>query len=387
MSAGDLTAALLTPAEADGWAEPWRRLAERAVEPNVFYGPEVALAAMRHLPGGGRVRILAAWRGRDGERELVGLLPVARGRLRHANPGALRRGPAFFATLSPPLLAPERPDEILAALLRAAGRAGIAAIALPFLPAEGPVADALRRIGGPAGFACETMETHRRARLDPGPDGAAYLRALFKAPARNKHERQRRMLAEIGAVRVEIATGGEDLRRSLDAFLALEAAGWKGKAGTALAAEPGGAAFVRAAAGAPRTAGRCRVLTLKAVDRSVASLLVLVAQSRAYLLKIAYDESVARASPGLLLMLEATRHLLDDPAIDDADSLATARHPLADRIWTGRMAVANVVVATAPGAPSRRFRLAVTVERLREAAVARLKAFRDRRSEARAPAA
>ena len=143
-----------------------------------------------------------------------------------------------------------------------------------------------------------------------------------------------------------------------------------------MAIAPGAAAFVADAVRDLALAGAVRILTLRRDEEAVASWLVATAQRRAYCLKIAYDETLARFSPGVLLAVDATALLLDDPALDDADSIAIAGHPMIDGIWTERFAIASVVVATAPGRPSSRFRLSVAIERLREALVERIKARR-----------
>jgi hypothetical protein len=90
-----------------------------------------------------------------------------------------------------------------------------------------------------------------------------------------------------------------------------------------------------------------------------------VAGRRAFYIKTTYDEDLARFSPGLLLTLDLTAYLLDDPGIDDADSIAVADHPMIDRIWTERFPVASVLIATGPGRGTL-VRLAAKLEALRE---------------------
>jgi CelD/BcsL family acetyltransferase involved in cellulose biosynthesis len=58
--------------------DPWRQLAERAVEPNVFYTPDFALAAAPAL--GRDVETILAW---SAERQRLGLLPFRRSSRRY----------------------------------------------------------------------------------------------------------------------------------------------------------------------------------------------------------------------------------------------------------------------------------------------------------------
>jgi hypothetical protein len=205
--------------------------------------------------------------------------------------------------------------------------------------------------------------------------GADYIRATLETRRRKEAERQRRRLADLGSLTFQVVSSEADTARELDRFLKLEAAGWKGKSGTALAHAPGSANFIREAAAALARRGAFRIATLTLDGRTIASGLIGQAGKRAYYIKTTYDEAYARFSPGLLLTLDLTTHLLDDGSIDDADSIAVADHPMIDRIWIERLAVASVVVSTRPGG-GRGFRAAVAVERLRETLVKLAKSFR-----------
>lgn len=362
-----LSAEIVVPAALPAILVHWHDLAGRALEPNCFYAPAHAMAALAHLPERHGATVALAWRGEGETRRLVGLLPLVRARGRYLNPLRVRRAAAFYGTLSTPLLDPDRPAETLRALLAAAGTG---AVLFPFLHEEGPVAAALAEA---AELPRRRLAAHRRAFLRSPLSGADYVRATLEARRRKEADRQRRRLADEGALAFAVATAADDVASALDAFLDLEAAGWKGRAGTALRTVPGGVAFVRAAAAEGARGGAFRVATLSLDGRPIAAGLVAVAGRRAFYLKTAYDEALARFSPGLLLTLDLTAHLLDDPAIDDADSIAIADHPMIDRIWTERVPVAAILVGTRPGAEWP-VRAAAAFERLREAAVDRAKA-------------
>jgi hypothetical protein len=86
----------------------------------------------------------------------------------------------------------------------------------------------------------------------------------------------------------------------------------------------------------------------------VASLFALVDKGEAVLGKIAYDENFSRFSPGVLMVIEATRSLFADPAIRLADANAMPGHPMIDRIWRDRIACMDVILA-GRGVGSTRF--------------------------------
>ena len=369
-------AAFLSPEEADDLGRPWDELSARAAEPNAFLSRWAAQARLRHLPDRTGARVLAAWRGES--RRLVGLMVLVRPRGRHFNPLPVLRAAELYAPLSTPLLDAERPAEIWAAMLAALAREGIGALALPFLGAGGPVAAALREAAA-GGFPLAVLGGHRRALLPGGCTGADYMRSTLERRRRREADRQRRRLSDQGSLDFAVARSPAEVAAALDGFLALEAAGWKGRAGTALAAAPGAAAYFREAAEAGARAGAFRVATLLLDGRPVAAGLVSIAGRRAFYVKTAYDEDLARYSPGLLLTLDLTAHLLDDPAIEDADSVADADHPMIDRLWTGRCAIESLLVGTRPeGGAAFRAALAVEKARLsgRDAAKAALAALK-----------
>ena len=361
-----LSAELVPATEAARLETHWTDLAARALEPNVFYGPAQALPGLVHLPEGRGAEIVAAWRGAGETRRLVGLLPLVRARGRHFNPLPIRRAAAFYGTLSTPLLDPDRPEETLGAMLDAVGAAGTRAVLLPFLHMDGPVATALERACAASGRTIVRSEGHRRALLRSPLAGPDYVRTVLETRRRKEVDRQRRRLGETGTVAFSVASRPDAVAAALEAFLTLESAGWKGR--TALLAAPGAAAFVREAARAGAAAGAFRVATLSLDGRTIAAGLVAVAGRRAFYLKTTYDEALARFSPGLLLTLDLTGHLLDDPSIESADSIAVADHPMIDRIWTERFPVASWMVGTRPGT-GMGFRAAVSAERWREATV------------------
>lgn len=122
----------------------------------------------------------------------------------------------------------------------------------------------------------------------------------FRANLRRRAKR----LGEMGAVALRRIEAPADVDEAVEAFFALEAAGWKGANGTAIAGDPRLRAFylrvAREAAAAGELAGRA--LTLD--GRAIAFHLGLVHRGTYYLPKTAYDESLAPVSPGQLLHRE-----------------------------------------------------------------------------------
>ena len=92
--------------------------------------------------------------------------------------------------------------------------------------------------------------------------------------------------------------------------------------------------------------GRCRIDSLELDGQPIAMGVTIISGRTAALWKIAYDETQAAASPGVQFVLEYTRRQVEDDAIDVTDSCAIPDHPMIDRIWPERLAIADLFIAT-----------------------------------------
>jgi hypothetical protein len=82
--------------------------------------------------------------------------------------------------------------------------------------------------------------------------------------------------------------------------------------------------------------------------RAIAALVTLRSGDTAWCWKIAYDESLSRASPGVQLLLDATESILADASIARADSCATPDHPMIDHVWRERLALSDRLMCVVP---------------------------------------
>ena len=108
----------------------------------------------------------------------------------------------------------------------------------------------------------------------------------------------------MGAVAIRREDGRGELDGALGEFLALEAAGWKGARGTAIAADPARARFYTRVARDAAARGALAMRTLTLDGRAVAVHLGLVHGGVFHLPKTAYDEALGNVSPGQLLQRE-----------------------------------------------------------------------------------
>ena len=131
----------------------------------------------------------------------------------------------------------------------------------------------------------------------------------LEAGRRSDLRRAHRNAEKIGPVRCQIVSPTPtELDPLLDEALRVEAAGWKGRRGTALATDPAQSAFYRRYAAAACRAGILRLCFLHVGDRIAAMQFAVESEERFWLLKVGYDEAFARCSPGMLLLRETVRH-------------------------------------------------------------------------------
>jgi CelD/BcsL family acetyltransferase involved in cellulose biosynthesis len=140
--------------------------------------------------------------------------------------------------------------------------------------------------------------------LGPGPSDGG-VSAKFVANLR----RRMRRLEERGAVAYRAVgwpgrASVEDVDAFLERFFALEAAGWKGARGTAIAGDPRALAFYRALARAGAAEGWLALRALELDGRPAAMHFGMVHAGVYGLPKPTYDEALAPCSPGQLLFRE-----------------------------------------------------------------------------------
>ena len=333
----------------------WDALAQWAAEPNPFFESWYLLPSLRALDPAGTVRLACF----EADGELAGILPLRRNWTYYGNPVPHLRGWRHSnCFLGVPLIARGLERAFWTSLLDwADSHAGSALLLhLSHLPLAGPAVAALRQACASNGREWAIVERTERAMLaaDASPD--AYLDAAITAKKRKELRRQHRRLAERGVLAFSRREGEEGIGDWIAEFLALERSGWKGAAGSALACSPRTEAlFADALRGAARR-GRLERLSLTLDGRPIAMLANFVTPPGAFGYKTAYDEALARFSPGVLLQLEKLA-MLERHGIEWTDSCAAADHPMIDHLWRERRAIGRINVAI--GGPARRavFRL------------------------------
>lgn len=342
-------------------AAAWDRLTAEAAEPNVFAERWFVMAAFRHLRIGGEPYLLQIWEEDGTSARLIALLPLVissrYGRLPVHHVTNWRHYQSFLGT---PLMAAGRELEAWQAVLDALGRMRWARnfLHVEGLVENGPVHRGLMDVGRP----CDTVHRIERAMLASPLSPEAYYERTVRKKKRKELKRLSTRLAELGEVQVHRLAASEELTPWIDAFLALERSGWKGRDGAALANTPQTEAFFREAIEGARAAGRLEMLRLDCGGRPIAMLVNFLAAPGSFSFKIAFDEDYARFSPGVLIQIENYR-ILERPEIAWMDSCAVQDHPMINSLWAERRAIVRVTTPLGAGRGRALFHLCRTAEK------------------------
>lgn len=327
-----------------GLAAEFADLAGRCAHPNPFMAPAFVEAALTHHSAA-RLVVLAVHRGA----RLQGVWCLLETRDLWSGGAAVLQAP-----ITP------RYDALAHPVLDAGDEAAALALLLRHVAEDRGLPGVVRALSWPARLnrllppyaRPRHAESWERAVLDasPGQSAEDYLRAAMGS-AYKKRLAQERALARQGRLaHVHLRRG--DAMEAYETFLALEAGGWKGRAGTALARLPADAAHLRAAVAALARADQIGVDLLTLDGRPIAAGLLPEAGKATLFWKTAYDETLARHSPGALLDLAVTRRLFAQgrPLLDSGmmEHTDPATQP-----WAGRLALARATIDLRGGLAGR----------------------------------
>jgi hypothetical protein len=328
-------------------------LCSRTIEPNVFFNPRFLAPAMPRLEDR-EVRLAVIRDGDDYKNRLRLLVPFSVER--PATPlgvSIMRTWASPFGPLGTPLVDRDDPEGVIEDFFSMLSRPHLKlpkVLVLPDMRLDGAVTAMLKSVAETRGLPLMTTAEAERPFLESTLDGNAYLKASLRSHHDREFRRLKRRLADLGTLEHIVARGPEDIRHGIEAFLTLEAAGWKGRKRTAMATDRYRAAFAREAVHRLAEQDMCRVHSLTLNGEVVACLIVFVEAGVAYTWKTAYDEAYAAFSPGTLLMIEVTKQHLDDPNIVTTDSCAVPDHPVMSRLWSERKTMGTIVIGMTPGA-------------------------------------
>lgn len=331
----------------------WELLAAEALEPNVFYEPWMLLPAWRCFGAERDIRVVLVFRsepsGPPGSTTLCGVFPLERERRYRELPvDVLRLWKHQHCFLSTPLLRANDAAETLTAFFDwlTSDRSLPSLIEFQYVSSDGPFSqlfvDELNR----RELLSFVAERFTRALFRPTAGGMDYVGGALSGKRRKELRRQANRLSEQGRVEYLELTPRGDASAWIQDFLRLEARGWKGEDGGALAADDATREYFTTVAAEAFRRDRLMMLALTLDGRPIAQKCNFLAAPGSFAYKIAYDEHYAGYSPGVQLEIENIRRLAERPQITWMDSCAVSNHSMATRLWTERRTIQTVLVAT-----------------------------------------
>jgi CelD/BcsL family acetyltransferase involved in cellulose biosynthesis len=130
----------------------------------------------------------------------------------------------------------------------------------------------------------------------------AFTRTLSRN-RRSQVGRRRRRLEDLGRLELDVVDGRERLEELLAEAFRVEASGWKGASGTAIASRPERRRFYGEVAQWAADRGWLRLAFLRLDGRPLAVQYLLEADGVQYAIKGGYDQGFERYSPGVLILL------------------------------------------------------------------------------------
>lgn len=315
-----------TGAELERIVPAWEALARAAAEPNPFYEPWMLLPALRAFGGGQDLRLVQVWIGE----ELAGLFPFERvPRYKGLPLPTLRSWRHPHCLLCTPLVRRDLTGFVLEKLF-ACIEASL--VEFNYLPVGEPFHRAL------APFRPVATREYARPLLRKH-------RARMSGNLRRRLARHERGLGGRGALARVTLHPQDDMARWIDDFLALEASGWKGRNGSAMACRDASRRYAAEIFQAAFRRGRLMGCGLDLDARPIARRLSFTAGEGAYAFKTAYDERYAEFSPGVLLEADNVRQVDGEAQVQWMDSFTEDENLALGRMWSAERRMQHVLVA------------------------------------------
>ena len=347
MKQNSTTIKLLTPGKDKTAERLWQQLSQSALEPNPFFSSSFVTAFDTHKANGSIKLLLAL--DPSGTKALAALpITMVRHGLLFKLPCALAGNYGPLGTL---LVVEEATPVILNNLLEAACNLSPAnTLLLPFHGTSGLVYKQLQSTLKAHHWQQQISSQEDRAFQLSGPDGHADFDALKKRSSWKGIFKNQRRLEKQGSLTFSMLETSEDIQNGLEEFLKLEAAGWKGKQDTALLSREPDSAFTREMVSRSGEAEGICIGQLRLDEKLIATNILLRQQGRIFGWKTTFDESLAKFSPGQLLIYYSTQKLLEDPKFSGADSLSNPDNQMANKAWSARFPYATLLIGKGPAA-------------------------------------
>lgn len=325
-------------------AAEWDQLSASALYDNPFYSRQYLLAGLATIDRGADLRAVVI---RDGAGRLAGLFPF-RKRLMPPFPWRVARGAENRHQFSgTPLVAADNAASVIGMWLDVVKAGHVPRFwALGNLNLDSGVKRLIDEAACARGLTSTVVLPYERAHLTRQPGGfdAHCAEAISKSRLRDIRRNLRR-LQDMGELVFERVSDPALVRERLEQFLAMEHSGWKGEMGTAFLSDSEDAAFARRAFGGEADAqGLTSADSLLLDGKPIAISINIASGTTAFTAKCAYDESLRKQSPGLVLEYLVVERFYVDDTFTDMDAATTTGGHVVQGFWNDTKRMGRVIV-------------------------------------------
>ena len=337
--------------ELQPFVQELQELASTAIEPNVFYEPWMLLPALRWLTSD--VELCLALVFVDSERSvsgrvLTGFFPLEiRNRYNHFPVKTARLWKHKHCHLCVPLMRRDHAPDTLSAFFDwiASDSSRCNLLELGHISGEGPFHKLLVQTIDACDRANRVDVRFTRPQLDRAVTAEAYLSANVSKKHQKDLEKKQKKLSQLGNVEYVTPNSAAEVEDWVNQFIALEASGWKGKLGEALALHDRDAHFFRESMCEAWRVRRLDLLGLRLGTNLIALKFNLPCPGGSFAYVITYDEAYSAYSPGLLLEIENIRRVHGSRSVVWMDSCADKNSTIFNRIWAEKRLIETLLVS------------------------------------------
>src|SRR2546421_9843735 len=339
------------PRTLSGFIPAWEDLAAAAIEPNVFYEHWMLLPALEAFGAGEDIFVVLVLisdpHRPDSPAKLGGLFPLEPiGRFRKVKVSAVSLWQHLHCYTCTPLVRAETAKECMAEFFRwfRSGGAGASLLELGRISGDGPFHKMLIDLSNELGLRSCITDIFTRGLWHAGYDKNTDAESAVSGDLRRRLRRKEKRLSERGRVEHLAIGPGDAVERWIDEFLQIEASGWKGQSGSALASSDGGRRYFREIVPSALHRRRLVMLGLHFDGHPTAPRRPFVAGEGSFAFKTAYDEEFADFSPGAMLEMDSLRQLRALHGVRWMDSCASTDNLLVNRVSNDRKTIQSVVI-------------------------------------------
>ncbi len=338
----------------ESYRDEWEDLIQEVSEPNVFYEPWMLLPSVQAFRKDQELFFLLVFAHSETNPAdppyLIGFLPLHRERKYKKLPvRILRPWNHLHSFLCTPLVRAGFEATFWKTLLNwldnGYPRSGL--LELEYLGSDGPVSEALDEILHERKLSfCETGRYERALLIQKEAGAEEYIQHTFSYGLRKETRRQRRRIQELGNLELEKLADPDELDEWIQEFLDLESKGWKGSEGTALGHRFSEQEYFRTVVREGFQRNQVMILRLRLDEKTLAIKFNFLSGEGSFAYKIAFDESYAKYSPGVMLEVDNIREVFSHPELQWMDSCAVPDHSMINRLWGERRTIRSVLIST-----------------------------------------